>query len=238
MLIPFLALQDHILTISDVQNVRVWNDNVQKLIDGEEFPYQLDCVFVEFPDEIKWDQLGNGVQIVDPLELSFHYVTSFLDAGDGTEDQNLEIFGKTNALRNTLQDWMPTTVTIPNTTPGAKNEGFYSKYAGTYGVPFGVFQRIGEMQDKSHGAIYHFIQKYLTTWVDQDRIRPVGGHTAGNLTYELDAVTAWDNTSLYTAANPVSYVTYQGGIYKCILNTTSAHESPTNTSYFTFIRNV
>lgn len=230
MLIPFLALQQHILsTLTDVQTCRIWNDNVVNLIDGNDSIYALDAIFIEFPDEIKWDQIGNGVQIVDPLMIKFHYISAFYDAQDGTQDQNLEIFAKTTLLFNTIQDWMPTTVTIPA-------GGMYDKYAGTYTVPFGVFQRIGELQDKSHGAIYHFVQTYNTTWLDGTRERPVGGFLAGNLNYELDMVVIWDNSSFYIAASPVSYVLYNGGIYKCIQNTTAAHELPTNALYFKYVR--
>lgn len=230
MLIPFLALQQYIKSqLQDVQNVFIWNNNVQKLLAGEDWPYQLDTVFIDFPDFIKWDQLGNGVQSVDPLEIKFHYVSAFYDAQDGTQDQNLDIFIKLDALRDKLQDWMPTTFTIGTT------DALYSKFAGTYQAAFGQFSRTGEVQDKDHGAVYHFIQSYTTSWVDQSRIRPVGGSTAGNLGYELDKVTEWATGNLYTAASPVNYVSYLGNIYKCILNTTVAYEPPTNATYWEFV---
>lgn len=231
MLIPFLALQQHITnSLPTVQTVRMWNNNVNMLIGGNDSVYALPAVFVEFPDEIKWDQLGNGIQIVDPLIVKFHVIEDFYDAQDGTQDQNLEIFSLTDALRDCLQDWMPSTLTI-------NSGGFYTKYAGTYNLPFGVFTRSKETQDKNHSNVYHFIQEYYTTWVDYARQRPVNGTTAGNLVYELDMVTEWNNTTLYTAASPVNYVWYSdGNIYKCILNTTTAYEPPTNTTYWKYIR--
>ncbi|HWY10589.1 MAG TPA: hypothetical protein VN026_04640, partial [Bacteroidia bacterium] len=81
--------------------------------------------------------------------------------------------------------------------------------------------------------VYHFIQSYLTTWMDVSRQRPINGIAAPVLNYELDKVVPWDNLSLYLK---YQYVTYQGGIYRCILNTTVAHELPTNSTYFIYDR--
>lgn len=226
MLIPFLALQQLILSeLPEIKTVKIWNGNVPRINEGEDDPYAFPAIMIEFPDLIKWDQLGNGIQIVDPLEISFHVLDPFYDAQDGTKDNNLVIFLLTDKLRNIIQDWMPTSFTIAS-------GSVYTNYAGTYILPFGVFTREKEIQDKNHGALYHFIQSYLTTWVDIARQRPVGGITAGDLEYELDAVNEWSDTSLYLAQ---AYVWYGDLIYKCILNTTVAHEPPTNTTYFIYI---
>lgn len=227
MLIPFLSLQQLILTeLPEIKTVKIWNGNLDAITKGEDDPYDLPAVMIEFPDLIKWDQLGNGIQIVDPLEISFHVIQDFYDAQDGTKDNNLIIFLLTDKLRNIIQDWMPASFTI---TPGSA----YTNYAGTYILPFGVFTREKEIQDKNHSNLYHFIQSYLTTWVDTARQRPVGGITAGDLDYELDTVQEWDSASLYMEQ---AYVWQENSIYKCILNTTSAHEPPTNTTYFIYIR--
>lgn len=229
MLIPFLALQAYIsVAMPEIQTIKIWNNNVSKLLEGKDDPYQLPALFIEFPAEIEWDQLGNGVQIVDPLQIAFHLVTDFYDAVDGTKDNNLATLQMADQLRNVLQDWMPTTFTV---SPG----GEYGAYAGTYVAAFGVFTRSAEVQDVDHSNVYHFIQKYMTTWVDDARNRPVGGIVAGNLSYELDKVTPWTDMGFYSAQQ---YVSYQYSIYKCILNTTTAHEPPTNTTYFTFIRKI
>lgn len=223
MLIPFLALQAYLSSAMPViQTIKVWNNNMANILAGTDDPYALPAIFIEFPDNIKWDQLGNGVQIVDPLEVSFHLVTDFYDAMDGTKDNNLATFQMADNLRNVLQDWMPTTFTI-------SPDGEYGAYAGTYQAAFGAFCRSNEIQDKNHTNVYHFIQSYMTTWVDSARSRPIGGSTAGNLNYELDKVLPWADDGFYTAQQ---YVSYQDGIYKCILDTTSAHEPPTNETYF------
>jgi hypothetical protein len=228
MLIPFLALQAHILsTVSEFKTCRMWNNNIMELLQGTDAVYELPAVFPEFPDPIKWDQLGNGIQIVDPLEIKFHVLHDFYDAQDGTQDQNIDVFALTNKLYNALQDWMPKTFTINVT------DQLYPKFAGTYTIPFGAFQRTSELQDKAHPNVYHFIQSYLTTWMDVSRQRPINGIAAPVLNYELDKVVPWDNLSLYLK---YQYVTYQGGIYRCILNTTVAHELPTNSTYFIYDR--
>ncbi len=169
MLILFLYLQQFILAnFPDVKYVWLWNSDVDFLNDGKGQPQDEPVIYIEFPDNIKWDQLGNGCQIVDPLSIKFHIVGNELDATDGSMSQNLDALKMAEDLFLILQDNMPTTLTIAE-------GGMYDKYAGTYTVPLGAMVRSGEVQDKKHSNLYHFIQEYMTTYVDSATNRPRNG---------------------------------------------------------------
>ena len=215
----FLAIQAYLLSkLADykVEYIRVWNNQIQSILqdDGqlvETFPFP--AIFVEFPDEIPYDQIGNGVQTVDPLMIRLHILYDFYDAQDETMGQNLVVLQMAQDMYRAFQDWMPE-------------------------IPLGVMVRKSEYHDKDHPNVYHFIQEYQTTWIDVAMNRPVGGiSSVPVLDYELDIVPVWAAGNLYIAGTYVSY-TADGiiGIYQCILNTTVASEPPTNTHYWTFIR--
>lgn len=232
MLIPFLAIQQYLGTkFPDVTYIRLWNNNLEKLLAGEDEIYNTvkEAFFIEFPDNIQWDQLGNGVQGVasDDLRIKIHIIQDFYDSQDGSMSQNLEILFLGQQVYQAFQDWMPSTVTIAS-------GGLYNKYAGTYPVPIGVMRRINDYQDKNHPNVYHFIQEYSTSWIDVDMNRPVGGILSTPiLDYELDLIPDWIDTELYTVDQYVKYT--DNNIYQCILNTTVAHEVPTNTIYWKYI---
>ena len=225
MYILFLAIQDYLISkgLPSTGYIRMWNNNEEYLQAGTDEQYQLPALFIEFPDEIEYNQLGNGVQTVDDLRVKIHILQDFYDTKTGAMSQNLDVLLMAQNIYLAFQEWMPTTVTIPNT-------GIYSDYAGTYNVPVGVMSRRKEYEDKDHDNIYHFVQEYSTTWVDKDLVRPVGGVlSVPVLDYNLDLISAWDDTALYLVD---AYVSYSGFIYQCILNTTVAHEVPTNTTYW------
>lgn len=228
MLILFLAIQEYLISkgIPSTGYVRMWNNNLAELLEGKDEIYQLPAIFIEFPTNIEYNQLGNGVQAVDDLRIKLHIVVDFYDAIDGTVSQNLVVLKLAQDIYKAFQEWMPTAVSIAT-------GGFYNAYAGIYRVPVGVMSRRVEYQDTNHPNVYHFVQEYATTWIDLDDNRPIGGVlSVPVLNYELDLITPFDPTILYSVG---TYVSYLNGIYKCILNTTVAHEVPTNTTYWLFI---
>jgi hypothetical protein len=205
----------------------MWNDNLDELIEGKDDQYQLPAIFIEFDDDIQWMQIGNGCQEAD-INIKLHIVYDFYDAMDGTKGQNLLALQLAQDVYKTIQDWMPSTVTI-------NSGGEYAMWAGTYNVPIGVMVRTGDAQDKSHNNVYHFIQTYTTSIIDSDMDRPVNGTlSTPPLDFELDLIAPWDNTALYVVDNYVSY-NNSVDVYKCIQNTTSSHEPPTNTNYWILI---
>lgn len=198
MLILFLYLQQFIKANTDVKYVWMWNSDVDFLNNGKGQPQDETVIYVEFPDEIKWDQLGNGCQIVDPLSIKFHIVSNELDATDGSMSQNLDALKAAEDLFLALQDNMPTTFTIP-----AADE-LYAKYAGIYTVPLGAMVRSSEQQDKRHSNLYHFIQEYMSNYMDIGTNRPRNGSLSVPV-LKLEVVTIKTTPGYETEENAISY---------------------------------
>ena len=184
----FQAISQYLLTLFTGQTtnsgkswlvnyIRIWNNQDQDLLDGKdnpEFVLKNDSgytppLFIEFPDNIVWSQLGNGNQIAEDLRIKIHILHEFYDAGDGTMEQNLDALDIAQQIFDSFDEWMPDTMVINNI---------------SYHIPVGVMDRIGDYQDKKHPMVYHFVQEYKTTWVDSDRNRPIAGSIAGNIGFQ------------------------------------------------------
>lgn len=129
------------------------------------------AILVQFVSPMLTEQLGNGCQIYNPLNIRLHYIHQFFDAQDGTQDQDLIILDIAEAVYDAFQDWMPDTITVNDV---------------VYQVPVGVMVRTSEEQeDENYGNIYVFKQNYTTTWVDGLKNRPEGGYLSDpNITLE------------------------------------------------------
>lgn len=221
--ILFIALQHFLLGIGtfndqEVTYIRMWVNQYQRVLNGDMEDMPFPCILVEFVDPLEWQQLGNGVQTIDPLRIRLHILYQELDAGDGSMEQNLDIFAFTQAIYEALQDWMPTTITIPTG----------EKFAGTYTVPLGAMVRKTEIQDNEHTDLYHFISEYETNWIEPSLVAPVGGSNSGTITYDFAEIEPWNDTTPYVVDNVVSFT--DGNIYTCIANNTN--ETPPNTAYW------
>lgn len=106
-------------------------------------------VLIEFEDNIEWKQLGQGYQIADPLFVNLHLGHVLYDAQDGTMELNLEVYNLSQKLFKGMNKFEPA---------GAVQ-----------------FIRKENTQDKRHTNLYHFIQRYATNYIDQDRTEPVNG---------------------------------------------------------------
>lgn len=104
---------------------------------------------VEFEDDQQFNQLGGGYQIVDPLFITLHISDVLYNNTDGTQEQNLDIFPLKQKVFLAMQKFEP---------------------AGAV-----AFMRVSETHDKAHKARYHYIQKYQTNYIDQQRAEPVNG---------------------------------------------------------------
>jgi hypothetical protein len=134
--------------LTDVKFVNPWNNQVNQVEDGSIYSFPMPAIFIDFgmPDEIK--QLGNGVQIHDPLIVEIHIVQEFYHDGENME-RNLDIFDLRTDVYKALQKFEPS---------GAVQ-----------------FIRFEEEHDKEHTDVYHYIQKYRTNYIDQSRTEPVNG---------------------------------------------------------------
>lgn len=188
----FLAMQQYLLSLFTaaqvvgtsqwlVNYIRVWNDQDKDLNDGNsvsEFALSDEAghtpaVFIEFPDEISWMQLGNGVQAVDDLRIKLHILVQHLNPQvetDTSMEQNLDALAIAQRVYEQFDEWMPANMTI-----GGQSVP----------IPVGVMNRIGDIQDKNHPAVYHFIQEYSTTWTDSSRQRPIGGKLSGAIELQV-----------------------------------------------------
>lgn len=134
-----------------VEFITMYNSQFEDL-GGEEgakiYSFPMPCVLVEFDDDIEWHQLGNGVQIADPLNITLHFGVNLLDAGDGTLELNKEVYQRATQLFAAMNKFEPD----------------------------GCVQwiRIGHTQSKNHDNVYHFQQKYRTNYIDTNRSEPVG----------------------------------------------------------------
>ncbi len=161
--------------------------------EGSSFSTQLPGIFIEFVTENVM-VLSQGVESFDPLDIKIHIIDNMIDAGDGTQDQNLRIFDFKHQVYLLLKQFKPTRC-----------------------VP--LF-RVSERQDYDHDNLYHYVQTYRTNYIDNSMQTPVDGTTYGppsNFTTTLISLTA----AIY---NPIqsyalnSIVSYDGQLY---INTTA-----------------
>ena len=151
----FAAIQTRINTlVPEILFVHIWNNQHEKITDDSDegvktYLFPRPALFVEFMASESIEQLGNGVQIYDPLTIRIHLLHDYLDAQDGTMEQNLPVFDLKNKVFTSLQKFEPN---------GAA-----------------CFVRTAEEQDYEHGNLYHFLMDFTTNYVDFQMQEPVNG---------------------------------------------------------------
>jgi hypothetical protein len=140
--------------VPEVLFIHMWNNQHERLKEDNEegistYLFPLPATLIEFVGPMEIQQLGNGVQLYDPLIIRIHLLHNMLDAGDGTMEQNLLVFDIKNKVYKSLQAFEPT---------GAV-----------------AFVRVFEEQDYDHPNLYHFIIDFQTNFVDSATIKPVDG---------------------------------------------------------------
>lgn len=145
----FLAIQTKITTeVPSITYVRVFNNQFENAVnENNTYDFPMPCVFVEFVNEQEPKQLGEGVQLFEPLLVKLHLGVNELDSADGNLDQNLQIFTLKDSLFKAMNKFEPDKAS--------------------------VFIRVAEAQDYDHTNIYVFTQTYKTTWVDFNREEPL-----------------------------------------------------------------
>jgi hypothetical protein len=138
----------------DFAFIHIWNNQLEKLKSKDEngndyYNINYPALFVEFtaPNEIL--QLGNGVQLYDPLDIRIHIIHNEIDSMDGNLEQNINVFALKQKVFKALQGFEPSGCC--------------------------AFTRVNEEQDYDHNNLYHYIQTYRTNYVDNDMTRPVNG---------------------------------------------------------------
>jgi hypothetical protein len=134
-------------SVPELLQISVYNNQFQSLEDRDIYSFPFPCAFVEFVNENESSQLGNGVQIFDPLYVKIHIGHTFYNGEN--QEENLDVFDLKDKIYKALQKFEP---------DGAV-----------------AFIRSSETQDYDHTDVYHFVQTYTTNYVDFIMNEPVDG---------------------------------------------------------------
>lgn len=148
----FLALYAQILTVSDIKYVHKWNNQLRLILESggaksQMFPFP--AVFIAFK-YAPIEQLGEGRQLFY-VDFELHILDWQLDTGDGNFEQNINIYDLKDKIFLAIQKFKDPDDSV------------------------GSCIRVGEEEDNDHNGIYHFIQRYKTTFVEQLAEEPVSG---------------------------------------------------------------
>ena len=83
------------------------------------------------------------METYDPFDIKIHIIDNMLDAGDGTQEQNLRIFDFKQQVYVLLKFFQPTNCV--------------------------KMFRIAETHDYDHDNLYHYIQHYRSNFIDIER---------------------------------------------------------------------
>lgn len=126
-------------------HVRLWNNQVQLWDKGEQIPFQLPAVFIDFPSII-WSQIGRGKQNAQLTTRIYCVYESFLT---DENEEDVEVFDFFNSVYLAVQDFKPT--------------------------QSGKLQRISEQTDINHTNLYVWTMDFLSTYTDTNAQFPRGG---------------------------------------------------------------
>jgi hypothetical protein len=117
----------------------------------DNYLFDSPAIFIEPLNPLEIAQLGNGVQIYDPLTLRFHIYHVQLDNELGTLDENFDVFDFAKELFLALQNY--------------QFDGAAS------------FVRIAENLDFQHNNVYIYTVDFATNYIEQAATKPVGGQS-------------------------------------------------------------
>lgn len=139
--IPFTWLvgQDMPVAGQLFQWVAVWNNQLKQWKTGKGFPVQRPCCFIEL-DLGKAQSMGLGVSLYADVCIKLHIVDWEIDEGNGTLDQNLEVYGYRDLLKTAMSKFFP--------------------------LHCGCLNMISEDQDYEHTGVYHYIIEFKTSFSD------------------------------------------------------------------------
>lgn len=134
------SVQDFITqgnTITGLQDVAVWNNQLESVLAGSE-TVLLPGIFFERLFDPAVPYLMNVRQV--DFYLNIHIIHNQVDAGDGTQGQNLDVFD----LRDEV----------------------VRKFNGFKATGCGVLQYFNESEDFNHNNVYHYIVTFRAAMVD------------------------------------------------------------------------
>ena len=148
----YLAIKAQVQAeVPEVAFVAVWNNQLGDIESQQIYSFPFPALFIEYQAPAAVKQLGNGYQIFDPLIVRVHIIHEQLDAQDGTQEQNLDVFIHREKVHKALQKFCP--------------DGAVS------------FVRSNEFPDYDHTNLYHYVIEYTTNYVDVTTSEPIGAVT-------------------------------------------------------------
>lgn len=134
----YQSLMDNFVNTDKFKTVSVYNKQIQKLINGNGYSYNLPACFIEIIESNAY-QIGCNLSASD-LDILFHIAVDALDSADGYLDQNIYCF----VLRNEVK-----------------------KLFNLFRLPTGgCMQWINEDQDYDHDNVYHYVVRFRAHQID------------------------------------------------------------------------
>lgn len=199
----FTEIRDKLEAVTGMKYVRMWNDQLTLVDKGKMQMFPMPAAFIAF-NSAEIMQLGEGVQLMDPLYVDIHILHWQVDAGDGTFEQNLDVFDFRMETFKKLQKFTPTKA--------------------------GAMIRIAERQDYDHAGVYHYIQTYKFNLTEDEAQEPIDGVEWAPIPMPLelqvitqpkqDAAVPYDPLVQYLAVNQ-NIVRYLDVIYVIFADTPS-----------------
>jgi len=146
------SLMAKIATDTTYKMVRVWNNQLQFLESQQIESIPFPCAFVEVLMPNNYTQLALGITESD-ITFRVHIGQVEYDAGDGTMEQNLSIFGLRDAMIGNLTYFEPTACSH--------------------------LMKVAENQDYSHTDVYHYTIDFICSFIDDKGDETRGQTTAG-----------------------------------------------------------
>jgi hypothetical protein len=163
----FIDIRELLLSVEGVAYVQKWNNQLARIMKEGGAGMQMFPMPAVFPafNTSSIMQLGEGVQMYDPFEFELHVLDWQIDAGDGSFEQNLEVYDLVKRIQKKVQKFQP----------GLTNPADL----------MGSCIRVGETEDNDHNGVTHFIIRYRTAFVDDNLQEPVDGLDSVDLSCEV-----------------------------------------------------
>lgn len=136
---PIQDVITQLKTITDLQTVRVFNNQIAMEREGKYADYAKPAAFVEVQNDVEWGQLEGGVSAAD-LAFRIHLVHEYYDDQAGNFEQDLVIFDLRDKVIAALMLFEPTACS--------------------------AMQKLQEQQDFDHDNLYEYTIDFITHFVD------------------------------------------------------------------------
>ncbi len=126
-------------------HINEWNNQLAQLESGEQMTFPFPAAFVEIISDTPAVQLGQGVQLYDPLTVRVHVLAEKYNE-ESYLYRNLDVFDTKQDVYLALQKFEPANAS--------------------------TFVRISETQDNDHTNIYHYMIDFATNLMDLSAQEP------------------------------------------------------------------